>query len=619
MNFLDHYNAELRHLRDSGTRFAREHPQVAARLGLHPDAVTDPFVERLLEGVAFLAARVHTRLDRECAEFARHALASLAPLFMRATPAISTFAFHPDFSSPEAYRGQAIPRGTVINAVLKGRPQPVQFTTAREVTLWPIRLAAAECARSLTAVPALLAAELTDTQGVIRLRFELEGSTTLSDLLRDGGNRPLHLSLAGDLPQAYAAHRTLLADTRKWFAVLPGDAGETVLPLPLDALRLAGTLEEEALLPPDLGGFPGLRLLREYFAQPHRFLGIELDLMHAVTAAVPGARAFDLVFGLSRSPTQLLGEVTPELFRLFATPVINLYPKRLDPVPYNPDKTEQWLPVDRLRPGAHHLWSLSEVHVCQQDGQSQPARSVLDGGEYGVEPAGARWTLRTEVAELADGSRRERADPLSTHDLLTITLPGQAIELDEIATVLARGLVADRGWQPQALLDARLQLTDARAVHRIECLWPASAPRPIPTLDACWAAVRRLGADVLAARTAGRLDVTARIAEHIALAAQSGDPLDRQRLGSLRSAHLTPGFARAHRHNPMAWVRSLRLDIDIATADHADQGGWVFGRVLAQALAESSTLNDGIEVHLLLDGEPGSVHSNTERADGGLQ
>lgn len=53
MNVLDHYNDELRNLREVGTRFAKEHPQVAGQLGLHPDAVTDPFVERLLEGVAF--------------------------------------------------------------------------------------------------------------------------------------------------------------------------------------------------------------------------------------------------------------------------------------------------------------------------------------------------------------------------------------------------------------------------------------------------------------------------------------------------------------------------------------------------------------------------------------
>lgn len=619
MEFLDHYNAELRHLRDAGTRFAREHPQVAARLGLHPDAVTDPFVERLLEGVAFLAARVHTRLDRECAEFARQALASLAPLFMRATPAISAFAFHPDLASPEAYRAQLVPRGTVVNAVLKGRAQPVRFTTARDVILWPLRIVSAECVRSLTAIPGLLAGHLTEAQGVIRIRFELEGNATLAELYRDAGGRPLQVSLAGDLPRAYAIHRAVLADTRQCFAVVQGENEPKVLSLPRDALRPAGVAEEEALLPSDLGALPGLRLMREYFAQPHRFLGIELDLLRILAEATPGAKAFDLVFALGQAPNQLIGEVTADVFRLFATPVINLYPKRLDPIPYNPDQTEQWLPVDRLRPAAHHLWAVTEVRLCEQNGRSQAAHSVLDCGRYLDDTVGARWSLRTEAADVADGRRNERFDPLSTRDFLTVTLPGQTSKLDDVASVLVRGLVADRGWQPHTLLDARLQLTDARAVHRIECLWPASAPRPVPDLEACWAAVRQLSSDALNVRRPARQDATSRIVEWVALASQGDDALDRQRLGSLRSVHLTPGFARAYRHQPMAWVRSLRVDIDIATADHADQGGWVFGRVLAQALSESCALNDGMEVCISLDGEPASTHRNTERSDGCLQ
>jgi type VI secretion system protein ImpG len=619
MNFLDHYNDELRHLRHAGTRFAREHPQVAAQLGLHPDAVTDPFVERLLEGVSYLAARVQTRLDRECAEFAQQALASVAPLFMRATPAISTFAFHPDFGSPEAFRGQTIERGTVVNAVLAGRPQPVAFTTARDVTLWPLRLASAECTRSLVGVPGELASALSSAQSVIRLRFQLEGGATMTELLREGAHRPLHLSLAGDLPRAYALHRTLLADTRDWYAVLPHPRGDTVLELPRHALRLSGTGDEQALLPPDLGGLPGLRLLREYFAQPCRFLGIELEALAPMAAAMPEARSFDLVFKLGRIPMDLLGDVNASQFRLFATPVINLYPKRLDPVPYDANKSEQWIAVDRMRPSAHHLWSLSEVLVCQTDGQSQPARSVLDSGAYQSGADTARWNVRTEMTEVADGSRRERGDPLATRDLLTIVLPGGPGELEEIATVLMRGLVADRGWRPKALLDSRLQLVAARAIQRIECLWPASAPRAMPALDDCWNAVRHLGATPLRSSGPGREEVTTHVVEHVALATSPDDALDRQRLQSLRAVHLKPGFARAHRHNPMAWVRALELDLDIATSDHADQGAWLFGRVLAQALSESVTLNEGIAVHLLLDGELTSAHNNTDRADGALQ
>ena len=58
---LDHYNNELHHLREMAGEFAREFPKIAGRLSLDKDAkeiCPDPYVERLLEGFAYLAARI---------------------------------------------------------------------------------------------------------------------------------------------------------------------------------------------------------------------------------------------------------------------------------------------------------------------------------------------------------------------------------------------------------------------------------------------------------------------------------------------------------------------------------------------------------------------------------
>ena len=226
MNFLDHYNNELRHLREAGARFAREHPQIAPALGLRPNSVADPFVERLLEGVAFLSARVQTRLDLECAEFARQALAQVCPLYLSATPAISSFAFHPDFASPEAFRGRSMPRGTLIQATLPGAARPVTFSTGREVTLLPLRLERAECGRGLARISAELARRLASSQAALRLSFKLEGTVALGDLAAvEGGAKPLQLSLAGDLPRAYALHRAMLADVGAWYATADDGRG----------------------------------------------------------------------------------------------------------------------------------------------------------------------------------------------------------------------------------------------------------------------------------------------------------------------------------------------------------------------------------------------------------
>lgn len=65
---LEHYNTELRHLREMAGEFANEFPKIAGRLALDKDAkeiCPDPYVERLLEGFAYLAARIHLKLDAE--------------------------------------------------------------------------------------------------------------------------------------------------------------------------------------------------------------------------------------------------------------------------------------------------------------------------------------------------------------------------------------------------------------------------------------------------------------------------------------------------------------------------------------------------------------------------
>ena len=66
---LRYYNQELQHLHEMGAEFALQFPKIAARLGMDGIEVTDPYVERLLEGAGFLAARVQLKLDAEFPRF----------------------------------------------------------------------------------------------------------------------------------------------------------------------------------------------------------------------------------------------------------------------------------------------------------------------------------------------------------------------------------------------------------------------------------------------------------------------------------------------------------------------------------------------------------------------
>ena len=82
-----YYDRELTALHEQVAAFARQHPRVAARLRLTADGTADdPLVSRLLDGAAFLAARVHQRLDDEFPELTDALLDILYPHYLAPIP-----------------------------------------------------------------------------------------------------------------------------------------------------------------------------------------------------------------------------------------------------------------------------------------------------------------------------------------------------------------------------------------------------------------------------------------------------------------------------------------------------------------------------------------------------
>ncbi|ODT54368.1 MAG: hypothetical protein ABS59_06090 [Methylobacterium sp. SCN 67-24] len=84
--FLDFYNRELRLFEEHAKEFAEEYPGIAERLGGLVGEHIDPMVRGLLEGAAFLAARVQLKLKHEFPEFTNNLLEQLLPNYLAPTP-----------------------------------------------------------------------------------------------------------------------------------------------------------------------------------------------------------------------------------------------------------------------------------------------------------------------------------------------------------------------------------------------------------------------------------------------------------------------------------------------------------------------------------------------------
>src|ERR1041384_7789186 len=139
---LEYYNNELLHVRESAAEFAKEFPKIAGRLALEGTAeCTDPYVERLLEGFAFLAARVQLKIDAEYPPFTQGLMSILAPHLLAPTPSLTVVQLTPSPKQGALTDGFKVPRGTALKANLRrGEQTACEYRTAQGVELWPFEI-----------------------------------------------------------------------------------------------------------------------------------------------------------------------------------------------------------------------------------------------------------------------------------------------------------------------------------------------------------------------------------------------------------------------------------------------------------------------------------------------
>src|SRR5947209_13505066 len=114
---LSYYERELRYLREVGAEFARDFPKIAGRLSLEEFTCADPYVERLLEGFAFLAARVHLKLDAEFPRFTQSLLQTVYPQYLAPTPSMCVVQLQPEPNETSLADGFVVPRGTPLRSI----------------------------------------------------------------------------------------------------------------------------------------------------------------------------------------------------------------------------------------------------------------------------------------------------------------------------------------------------------------------------------------------------------------------------------------------------------------------------------------------------------------------
>ena len=270
---LRHYNRELAHLREMGAEFAQQFPKIAARLGIDGIQVSDPYVERLMEGFAFLAGRVQLRLDAEFPRFTERLLDIVYPQFLAPTPSMLVAQFKPDLNDPALVGGVHIPRGARLHGLLgKGDETACEFRTAHAVELLPLEVVSASYFSFAPDLPLAALPTSGRVKGGLRIRLRLGGGLAFGAI--DLDRLPIHFTGSEDV--AYKLHELALGACAGLLVLPPQRPVPWSELLGPEQVRPLGFGDDEALLPVTLRGFQGYRLLHEYCAFPQRFLSADL-------------------------------------------------------------------------------------------------------------------------------------------------------------------------------------------------------------------------------------------------------------------------------------------------------------------------------------------------------
>ena len=390
---LQYYEKELAYLRLSGAAFAERYPKIASRLLLDQTATADPHVERLLEAFAFLAARVHLKLDDDFSEISEALLSVVAPHALRPIPAMSIAQLTLDPEQGKLTTGLAVPRGSALyTKPVKATGAPCRFRTCYDTTLWPLTVTRAQW-RS----PDQLSPPVTGVSATGALRVELQ---CLPDVRFDKlelKKLRLHLHGVGSLvPTLYEVlcNNTVEIHIR--------DIGSTPprkpVVLPPSALRPVGFEPDEGTLPLQRRSLLAYRLLQEYFTFPEKFFFLDVSGFDQARAAGFGSRAevIFLVSSFERGERRedLEKGVSEDTVLLGCTPIVNLFTQDSEPVAVTPAQTRFPLVADARRRESTRVFSVDEVVAATPGAPDVKHLEALYSIRHGGEGPQSFWYAR---------------------------------------------------------------------------------------------------------------------------------------------------------------------------------------------------------------------------------
>jgi type VI secretion system protein ImpG len=581
-DLLLYYERELDYLRKSAAQFAEKHPKVASRLVLEPTKCEDPHVERLLEAFAFLAARVHLKMDDEFPEITEAMLSVVYPQLVRPIPSLSVVEFQLDPDKGKLTSGMKIER----NSPLYSKPisgVPCTFRTCYDTTLWPLTVAAAELSAPSRLKPAV---KTSDSAYAIRVELRCARDITFASLKPD----KLRFYLDGESGLVNIIYELLFSRlNRIQIRDLTPNSKLAPITLPASMLRAVGFDSDEGLVPYPSSSFVGHRLLLEYFAFPEKFFFLDLCSLDAVSKA--GFKdAIEIIFLISDIEgsgrvQRLELELSKKTFRLGCSPVVNLFPQVAEPIQLNQRRYEYPVVPDVRRPYSVEVFSIDEVAAINSVNQKittyEPFYSLRHGSRR--EDRSCFWLARRRPANRVNDDGTDVS--LSLLDLSLATVNPDAAVLSVRTTCTNRDLPSRLPFGNQ---DSDFEMEGAAAMKRIVALRKPTAPvRPILGKSTLWRLVSHLSLNYLSLVDEGK-DA---LQEILRLYDVGRTAYSQNVIQSILQIRSKPHFARLVSEQGVSFARGLRIEMEIDEDQFTGGGAFLFATVLERFFGLSASLN----------------------------
>lgn len=596
------YNRELQHVREVGAEFASEFPKIASRLGLETFECSDPYVERLFEGFAFMAARVQLKIDAEFPNFTQALLEIIYPHYLSATPSMAVVEIKPDLTDETLADGFVIPKDTRLRSqIAKGEQTACEYLTAWPVQLLPIEISQVEYLPSLASISSH-GLGVSRQNGDIKAAIRIVLKSTAGVKFKQIALQKLDLFLRGSGSIPYRLYEQLIANSETLVCKYQ-QSNQTVLQYAKHHhIRPMGFNQDEALLKSTPRSFDGYRILQEYFAFPERYLFVELDKLSALINECD-ATEIELFVLLNRSDAELFNALDQSNLALFCVPTINLFPKLTDRIHIDHQQSEYHVVVDRSRPMDYEIYAINRVVGFGQDQNTEQAFLPFYGSKssYQSQNETAFYMTRRQKRVLSTRQRREgvRSSYIGSEVYVSLVDARQTPYDPNLSQIGVETLCTNRDVplvMPVGVGESDFSLLISAPVKAIRCL--IGPTRPLPAAyeaDNVWRLINHLSLNYLSLVDSDAQQGAAALRELLSLYADNREPAIRKQVEGVVSIESKNVVRRIDSNGPLVFGRGLEVTVLLDESAFEGGGYFLLGTVLEQFFARYVSINSFVE------------------------